>query len=221
MDYLTHKLLDPTRAKSCIQSIQRDQSLWKDGKSTAGLYASKVKNNLQLDKKSKVSIDNSNLIIKAIISDLLVKSFTIPRKVHGVMFSKSSKGNSYGMHLDNAYMSTGRSDLSFTLFLSDPGEYEGGELAIETIQETRKIKLPQGHIIIYPSTTLHSVEEVTSGTRIVCVGWIQSYIPNNEDRKILFSLDAGAKGLLAAHGQSHELDLVFQSYNNLLRRLGG
>ena len=83
-----------------------------------------------------------------------------------------------------------------------------------------KIKLSAGEIIIYPSTQLHSVAEVINGERFVCVGWIQSYVQNNEDRNFLFGLEAGAKGLLAKHGRSEELDLIFQSYSNLLRRLG-
>lgn len=124
------------------------------------------------------------------------------------------------MHIDNAYMSSGRSDLSFTLFLSDPKDYEGGELAIQTLQETKRIKLPQGHIVIYPSTSIHSVEEVRSGNRFVCVGWIHSYVSSNEDRKSLFNLDAGARAILSKHGRTPEVDLLFQSYSNLLRSLG-
>ena len=88
------------------------------------------------------------------------------------------------------------------------------------MQDTKQIKLSQGEIIIYPSTSLHSVAKVNSGKRIVCVGWIQSYIKNNDDRNSLFGLDAGARKLLADHGRSAELDLIFQSYSNLLRRLG-
>ena len=117
-------------------------------------------------------------------------------------------------------MPTGRSDLSFTLFLNEPKEYQGGELCIQTINKTEKIKLSAGQIIIYPSTQLHSVAEVKGGERYVCVGWIQSYIQSNEDRNFLFGLDAGAKSLLAKHGRSDELDLIFQAYSNILRRLG-
>ena len=136
------------------------------------------------------------------------------------MFTRMLTGQGYGDHVDNPYMSTGRSDLSFTLFLSDPTEYEGGELCIQTLQENKKIKLQAGSIIIYPSTSLHSVEEVKEGERLVCIGWIQSYISNNEDRNLLFGLESGAKSLLAEHGRSPSLDLVYQAYSNLLRRLG-
>ena len=136
------------------------------------------------------------------------------------MFTKSLPGNGYGMHVDNPYMPSGRSDLSFTLFLNEPENYEGGSLCIQTINETKQIKLSAGEMIIYPSTKLHSVSQVEKGERFVCVGWIQSYVQNNEDRSFLFGLDAGAKGLLAKHGRSDELDLIFQAYSNLLRRLG-
>ena len=117
-------------------------------------------------------------------------------------------------------MSSGRADLSFTIFLNNSKEYEGGELCIQSTTSQKEIKLEAGQIVIYPSTTLHSVSKVLKGTRLVCVGWIQSYIPTNEDRSLLFSLDAGAKGILSTHGRSPELDLIFQAYNNLLRRLG-
>ena len=136
------------------------------------------------------------------------------------MFTQSLAGHRYGSHIDNPYMPSGRSDLSFTLFLDAPEDYEGGELCIQTINKTEKIKLTAGEIIIYPSTKIHSVAEVKDGERHVCVGWIQSYVQNNEDRNFLFGLDAGAKGLLAKHGRSDELDLIFQAYSNILRRLG-
>ena len=126
MDFLVHKLIDSSQAKNCIESIQEDQSLWESGKKTAGSYASLVKNNLQLKRDSEIALRNSTVVSKAIRSNELIKSFTLARKVHGIMFTKSSVGQGYGMHIDNAYMSSGRSDLSFTLFLSDPKDYEGG-----------------------------------------------------------------------------------------------
>ena len=175
---------------------------------------------MQLNIDSQLAIKSSKNIIELIKQDQLLKSYCLPKQIHGVMFSKSSHGDGYGSHVDNAYMNSGRSDLSFTLFLSDPNEYTGGELCIQTMQDEQKIKLKAGQIVIYPSTSLHSVNTVKQGIRFVCIGWIQSYIASNEDRSILFGLDAGARGLLAKHGQSEQLDLVFQSYNNLLRRLG-
>ncbi len=220
MDYLIQELFDSSSNKDLIQRLKSDQSGWEDGKKTAGTHAAQVKNNLQLARESRQAIESSQEIIKKITTDQLLKSFTLPKRVHGLLFTRSTTGQGYGMHIDNAYMNSGRSDLSFTLFLSDPDKYEGGALCIQTLQGNKKIKLKAGHIVIYPSTSLHSVETVTSGERLVCVGWIESYVASNEDRNILFTLDAGARGLLAQHGRSPELDLIFQSYSNLLRRLG-
>ena len=136
------------------------------------------------------------------------------------MFTKSIKGMSYGSHIDNAYMSSGRADLSFSVFLSEQNEYQGGDLVVENINIEKKFKLSSGEIIIYPSTYLHSVQEVVHGERIVFVGWIESYVKSIEEREYLFDLDAGARALLAKHGRSDELDLIFKSYSNLLRVLG-
>jgi len=220
MEYLTHPLLDKSEALEICQRLKIETSSWEDGKKTAGSLASKIKNNYQLNKSSKISNEIKDLIVSKIISNPLIKSFSLPSLIHGVMVTKSLQGNGYGMHIDNPYMPSGRSDLSFTIFLNEPENYEGGMLCIQTINETKEIKLSAGEMIIYPSTKLHSVSQVKSGERFVCVGWIQSYVQNNEDRSFLFGLDAGAKGLLAKNGRSDELDLIFQAYSNLLRRLG-
>ena len=220
MEYLTHSLIDQSEAHQIIKKLKAEESFWQDGKKTAGSHAAKIKSNSQLDKNSKLSIELRDIIVNKIISNPLIKSFTLPSLIHGVMFTHSLAGNRYGTHIDNPYMPSGRSDLSFTLFLNDPDDYKGGELCIKTINKTEKIKLSAGEMIIYPSTQLHSVAEVKEGERYVCVGWIQSYVQSNEDRNFLFGLDAGAKSLLAKHGRSNELDLIFQAYSNILRRLG-
>ena len=220
MNYLTHQLLNAEELDLIVKGIEKEKEGWEDGKNTAGSHASKVKNNLQLNRKSEISKKLSLLIKKRILNNDLIKSFTLPKHIHGIMFTKSSKGMSYGRHIDNAYMSSGRADLSFTIFISEKSQYEGGELLIENLTSESKFKLDKGEIIIYPSTYLHSVKEVLSGERIVCVGWIESYIKSIEEREYLFDLDAGARGLLAKHGRSHELDLIFKSYSNLLRVMG-
>ena len=126
----------------------------------------------------------------------------------------------YGRHIDNAYMSSGRADLSFTVFLSCKNKYEGGALSIESVNSQEKFKLDAGEIIIYPSTYLHSVEKIIDGERLVFIGWIESYVKSIEEREYLFDLDAAARSLLAKHGRSEEVDLLFKTYSNLLRRLG-
>ena len=220
MNYLTQQLLNAEEINFIKKELEKENQSWEDGKKTAGSHASKVKNNLQLKRASDISKKLSILVKDKILNDDLIKSFTLPKHIHGIMFTKSLKGMSYGRHIDNAYMSSGRSDLSFTIFISEKSQYEGGELLIEDLNSENKFKLNRGKIIIYPSTYLHSVKEVINGERIVCVGWIESYIKSIEEREYLFDLDAGARSLLAKHGRSDELDLIFKSYSNLLRVMG-
>jgi len=220
MNYLTSQLLINEEIETINNNLKNQCDLWEDGKKTAGSYASKVKNNLQFNRNSELSKKLAELIKNKLLANPLIKSFALPKLIHGIMFTKSQKNMGYGSHVDNPFMSSGRSDLSFTISLTPKDLYEGGELLIETINSENKFKLNAGEIIIYPSTYLHSVEEILSGERIVCVGWIESYVKSIEKREYLFDLDAGAKGLLAKHGRSDELDLIFKSYSNLLRLLG-
>ena len=220
MNYLTHQLLNSEELEIVRKDLNQEDFLWEDGKKTAGVYAAKVKNNLQLRRDSDLSKKLSGLIIKKILSNELIKSFALPKKVHGTIFSKSTKGMKYGRHIDNVFMSSGRADLSFTIFLSSRDNYEGGELSIEDFNSEEKFKLNAGEIIVYPSTYLHSVEEIFKGERLVFLGWIESYVKSIEEREYLFDLDAAARSLLAKYGRSNEVDLIFKSYSNLLRRLG-
>ena len=220
MNYLTHQLLNLEEIRLLKNNLEKDNSSWEDGKKTAGAHASKVKNNLQLNRESEFSRRYAGIITKRILSDPLIKSFALPKKIHGTMFSKSIKGMKYGRHIDNAFMSSGRADLSFTIFLNSKDDYEGGALSIENLNSENKFKLDLGEIIIYPSTYLHSVEEVIEGERLAFIGWIESYVKSIEEREYLFDLDAGARSLLAKYGRSDELDLIFKSYSNLLRVIG-
>ena len=220
MNYITHQLITKGEIQSIQKKLNEASNNWEDGKQTAGSYASKVKNNLQLNRNSETSKKLSELISKKIVSNPFIKSFALPKRVHGIMFTKSLNDMQYGRHIDNPFMSSGRSDLSFTISLTDQSTYEGGGLIIEEMNSEKEFKLNAGEIIIYPSTYLHSVKEVKNGERLVCVGWIESYVKSIEEREYLFDLDAGAKGLLAKNGRSDELDLIFKSYSNLLRLLG-
>ena len=220
MNYLNHQLLNFEELDLLKKNIEKKNLQWDNGKKTAGKHAAKVKNNLQLNRESDISKKYTRLISEKILSNNLIKSFTLPKKIHGIMFSKSTEGMGYGRHIDNSFMSSGRADLSFTIFLNSKDNYDGGELFIENINSEESFKLNSGEIIIYPSTYLHSVKEVTKGERLVCIGWIESYVKSIEEREYLFDLDAGAKGLLAKYGRSDELDLIFKSYSNLLRLLG-
>ena len=220
MNYLTHQLLNAEEINIIKNELDEATLDWVDGKKTAGSHASMVKNNLQLNRNTEASKNNSQRVNKKILSNQLIKSFSLPKRIHGIMFTKSSNNMQYGRHIDNPYMSSGRSDLSFTLSLTNKDFYEGGELVIETMNSEEKFKLNAGEIIIYPSSYLHSVNEVISGERLVCVGWIESYVKSAEEREYLFDLDAGARGLLAKYGRTDEVDLIFKSYSNFLRLLG-
>ena len=220
MDFLTHSLLPLSKVRDFQQRLSSPDLPWRDGRLTAGDQAALVKTNDQLDPNADLTISITNCITAALTSDPLVKSFSLVRKVHSLLVSRFNVGDSYGWHIDNPFSRHGRRDLSFTCFLSDEETYEGGSLLIQTGgEETKEFRLPPGQIVLYPSSTLHCVKPVVSGVRYVCVGWIESYVKTPDDRSILFNIDAGARGLLARHGRSDELDLIFQSYTNAVRRL--
>ena len=220
MNYLINQLLNTEETNLIKNELEKCSQDWEDGKKTAGSHASVVKHNLQLNRESDKSKKLSYSIKKKILSSPLIKSFALPKIIHGIMFTKSLNNMQYGRHIDNPFMSSGRSDLSFTISLTDKTSYKGGELIIEEMNSEKEFKLNAGEIIIYPSSYLHSVKEIKNGERLVCVGWIESYVKSIEEREYLFDLDAGAKGLLAKNGRSDELDLIFKSYSNLLRLLG-
>ena len=219
MNYLISPLLNDEEIQIFKNKLNKENEDWQDGKKTAGSHAAKVKNNLQLKRECDTSQGLSKFITNKILSNPLIKSFSLPKKIHGIMFTKSRKGMQYGRHIDNAFMSSGRADLSFTIFINEKDSYQGGELIVENLNSEKTFKLNSGEIIIYPSTYLHSVKEINFGERLVCVGWIESYIKSIEEREYLFDIDAGARSLLSKHGRSDELDLIFKSYSNLLRRL--
>ena len=221
MDFLTSELLGVEETLQWKSALTNPESIWLDGRLTAGEHAALVKQNRQLDPSSSLARSIAEIVEQKIVASPLLKSYALIRKVHSILISRSEVGDGYGWHVDNPFSRYGRRDLSFTLFFSDLSDYEGGELTFQLLQGSKEIRLPGGHIVLYPSSSLHCVRPVVSGARLVCVGWIESYIQSTEDRSILFNLDAGAKGLLARHGRSDELDLIFQSYANAVRRLSG
>ncbi len=193
-----------------------------DGKLTAGWHAKLVKNNQQLDNKTPVGQQLTEQIKSALNRNNLFQTAVRPRLIHSVLLSRYDAGMSYDRHVDNALMKKNdrmcRTDVSFTLFLTSPNEYEGGELVIENADDEKAYKLDAGCAILYPSTSLHRVNPVTKGTRLVAVGWIQSLIRNESDREILFDLETARRVIFTRDGKTAEFDLISKSIANLIRK---
>jgi len=214
-------LLTSEEIEIIIERLSQAQFI--DGKTTAGWHAKLVKNNKQLEKTSQKALELEELVKNALERNPLIKSAFLPKVIHSILFSRYETGMSYGSHTDNAFMGKPnfwRSDLSFTLFLSSPFTYKGGELVIEAIDGDRSYKLEAGSAIIYPSSTLHRVETVTEGIRLVAVGWMQSLVREPNLREILFDLDTVRRSLFAQTGKTLEFDLLSKTHSNLLRHWG-
>ena len=190
---------------------------WNPGEQTAGWHARAVKHNRQLDRNSELHQSLASQVNKALLSQPLLCSAALPVELHGLLFSLCGPGEGYGSHVDNAFMAAGRSDLSFTLFLTSPDDYAGGSLVLQFPHGEESIRLAAGAAIVYPSTLLHRVEPVSEGQRLVCVGWIQSRVRNAERRELLFELDTARRLLFNQQGKTETFDLISRSYTNLLR----
>ncbi len=216
MLYLAHKLLKIEEVKSLRKRLLLSPE-WVDGKNTAKGQARDIKRNLQL-KPSKVKDRFSEEIIEAIKENELIESYAFPSKIFNILFSRVGVGMYYGSHVDAPYIKQGLRHLSFTIFLNDPNEYKGGELILNIPPERKTIKLNAGEIIIYPTTYLHEVKEVTEGERMVCVGWIQSQIARDGDRSSLFMLKESISQLINTKGNSPITENLTLAYNNIYRR---
>lgn len=188
-----------------------------DGVQTAGVAARQVKNNLQADMATQEYQQLNNWILPIIGNNKTFETACAPMKFTRVRFSRYRDNMTYGAHVDAAMMGEIRSDISFTLFLADPSEYDGGELVMHEADGDRAFKLKAGHMIAYPSTTLHQVAPVTRGERLVAFGWVQSLVRNAAHRETLFDLSQARAGLLERGGCEREADLIGKSRNNLLR----
>jgi PKHD-type hydroxylase len=192
-----------------------------DGKLTAGWYAQQVKNNSQLKNDAAPTQELINLVNQALKRNSLFQIAARPKAIRPIMFSRYQGGMYYGTHIDNAIMGDEklmRSDLSLTLFLSDPATYTGGELVIESTQGEQAFKLDAGSMVVYPTTTLHRVEPVTEGERLAAVTWVQSLVRDAHNREILFDLDTVRDTIFQKSGKTAEFDLLSKSIANLLRK---
>ena len=198
-----------------------DEGAFADGRKTAGWHARAVKNNEQLASPSPAVREADARIAAALGGNDVFRAAVQPRAIRPFLFSRYGEGMEYGPHVDDAIMGSetrARSDVSVTVFLNDPSEYEGGELVIELAGGEQAYKLPAGHAIAYPSTTLHRVAKVARGMRLVAVTWVQSLVRSAEDREILFDLDVARRAVFQLHGKTREFDLIAKSYANLLRK---
>jgi PKHD-type hydroxylase len=195
-----------------------------DGKATAGWHARLVKHNYQLDGSHAIALEAKAIVLGALQRNSLFQMSARPKTIRPPLFGRYEAGMSYGNHVDNALMGGAsgeppmRSDISLTLFLSPTSAYEGGELVIETTQGEEAIKLEAGAMVIYPSSTLHRVEPVVQGVRLVAVTWVQSLVRNIEEREILFDLDTARQTIFNQSGKTPEFDLISKSHANLLRK---
>ena len=187
-----------------------------DGRQSAGWSAARVKANEQA--LIDLPLEDLTAEVAAKLNGHPVFELAVrPRNIIKCVFSRYRPGMSYGTHVDNAIMDGDRTDVSFTLFLSDLETYDGGELVIESASGEDVIKLPAGSAIIYPSSTLHRVNEVTRGERLALVGWVRSHIRDPAKRELLFDLETAARNIFNAHGKTIEFDLLSKSAANLLR----
>jgi PKHD-type hydroxylase len=188
-----------------------------DGATTAGWHARLVKANRQADAADPRTAAAKTAVLDQLKSNALFQMAVRPRRMGPLLFSRYEPGMDYGTHVDDAIMGEARSDVSFTLFLSAPEDYDGGALVIESTAGEQSFKLPAGALVLYPSTTLHRVEPVTKGARLACAGWAQSLVRRPDRRELLFDLDTARMGLFRQHGKTAEFDLLSKSVANLLR----
>jgi PKHD-type hydroxylase len=209
------EVLDASALAELREALPRMR--FEDGRATAGWHAARVKKNEQARPSATLDVLRQT-IAGALMAHPVFAAAVRPKALTPLLISKTDVGGQYGSHVDSALMGGLRTDVSFTLFLCEPDDYDGGELVIESSAGEDGYKLPAGSAVIYPSTTLHRVSEVTRGTRYVAAGWAQSFIRDAGKRELLFDLDRAQKGIFEASGKTAEFDLIAKCSSNLLRR---
>src|ERR1700761_7274587 len=201
-----------------------DAEPWEDGKSTAGAQSAEVKQNEQLAPDGKVARDLGNRVITALSANTLFIAAAVPLRIFPPLFNRYVPGKFFGEHVDNCIRGdhlTGmriRTDISVTLFLSEPEEYDGGELVVEDYYGSHKVKLPAGHAVLYPATSLHMVTPVTRGARISSFFWIQSMIKDAHARRMTFDMDNALQELVTRLGRNDpQVRQLTNIYHNLVR----
>ncbi|RNF86080.1 Fe2+-dependent dioxygenase [Montanilutibacter psychrotolerans] len=206
----------------CRQAL--DDADWADGRITAGYQSAQAKHNQQLPEDAPVAQQLGELVLSALQRSPLFMSAALPLKVFPPLFNRYDGGQSFGSHVDNAIRHVRgtphkvRTDLSATLFLSSPDEYDGGELVIEDNYGTHSVKLPLGHLVLYPASSLHLVRPVTRGTRTASFFWVQSMVRDDGQRTLLYDLDRATQQVHRDLPDSPAAIELTGVYHNLLRR---
>ena len=204
-----------------------DKAAWPDAAAvgTAGSLARLVKNNQQLDEASPLAVELGNRILRKLAGNDQFTAYAHPRLIYPPRFNRYADGGSYGFHSDSALLHVAnssvvvRSDMSATLFLSEPDEYDGGELEIETASDVQAVKLAAGDMVLYPSGALHRVLPVTRGARIASFFWVQSMVRDAGERALLYELDRSVQqATVAMGGENPTVQQLAAVYHNLLRR---
>jgi PKHD-type hydroxylase len=188
-----------------------------DGRQTAGREARTVKRNEQVDRTDPLLAEMQQLVVDRLLDNRLFKMATRPHVVRPPLFSRYVPGMVYGSHVDDAIMGGMRTDVSVTVFLSEPDEYEGGALVIESSAGEQDVKLAAGSAVVYPTTSLHRVAPVVAGERRAAVTWVRSLVRDAAARELLFDLETARHGLYERLGKTPEMDLLAKTQSNLLR----
>lgn len=210
---------DLTRYRSVL-----DGQTWIDGRASSGKLSSRVKNNSQLPEESPAAIELGKTLLGELGRNPHFLATALPRRIFPPLFNRHERGQSYGWHFDTAVRRSSeseytlRADLSATLFLNSPEEYEGGELIIDGVTESAGIRLPAGSLVLYPAGALHQVRPVINGVRLAAVLWIQSLVRGSQDLEILYNLDASIRLIGKELPESKALLPLTGVYHNLLRR---
>ena len=204
-----------------------DAADWTDGNATSGHQSALAKVNRQLPERSAAAREAGSLILDRLGQSPLFVSAALPFKVYPPLFNRYEGGEAFGVHVDNAVRAQGgsdfriRSDLSATVFLSDPDTYDGGELVIQDTYGEQRVKLGAGDMVLYPASSLHEVTPVTRGVRVASFFWVQSMVRDDGDRRLLFELDEAVQALTARlGGREPEVIRLTGLYHNLLRKWG-
>ncbi len=215
MLYFIHKLLENSEARDLAMRLIMSTD-WVDGKA-ASAKGSKIKKNLELNLGENHSRFSAE-VINIMENDNEIKNYSFPAKIFNILFTRTGVGMFYGPHIDLPYLNAGRRDLSFTIFLNDPKDYKGGELILYIPPERKQIKMNPGEMIIYPTKYLHEVKKVTDGERMVCVGWIESQIPKDDDRESLSLMKKGISEIISQVGNTPSTQNLNISFNNIYKR---